>query len=102
MVFLNSMEANMSRRRSAGALYREYRVAYPQWCGAGDCRVRDFDMRSPVLRQALQLARAMTSEECQQYLAITAGAQARVKGEPIEVEDNYRTRGTDWRGATAG
>jgi len=37
-------------------------------------------------REALELARAMTSEEHQQYLPITARPQARVKGEPIEIE----------------
>ena len=37
-------------------------------------------------REALELARAMTSEERQEYLAITARAQARLKGKAIEVE----------------
>jgi hypothetical protein len=37
-------------------------------------------------REALELARAMTSEERQEYLAITARAQARPKGEAIEAE----------------
>jgi hypothetical protein len=82
--------ADMSRRRSAGALYRDYRVA--QWCGAGDARVRDFDMRSPCARQVPELARAMTSGGCQQYLAVTARAQARVKGVPIEVEPATKFR----------
>jgi len=43
-----------------------------------DRRVSDFDKRFTRARQALELAPAMTSEERQEYMALTALAQARL------------------------